>query len=120
MTQTTTRPLAAPPTEPELAQTDGLMDAVGRAREAQPGWRATSPGERAGHLRAAASAVRAASDELGDLLCTTTGRLLGEARDSARVAAELLDEAAVAGLVGGRALAGGPGALDLVRTEPRG
>ncbi len=120
MTQTTSRPLSATRAEPEAARTDAVADAVERARAAQPGWRATSPGERAGHLRAAASAVRAASDELGDLLCATTGRLLGEARDSARVAADLLDEAAVTGLVGGRALAGNPGALDVVRTEPRG
>ena len=121
MTQTTSRPLPTTPTEPEPARARrGARMPCGRARAAQPGWRATSPGERAGHLRAAASAVRAASDELGDLLCTTTGRLLGEARDGARVAADLLDEAAVTGLVGGRALAGSPGALDIVRTEPRG
>ena len=120
MTQTTSRPGTAPPTQPEIPYTDAVADAVGRARAAQTGWRATSPGERAGHLRAAASAVRAASDELGDLLCLTTGRLLGESRDGVRVAADLLDEAAVTGLVGGRALAGNPGALDVVRTEPRG
>ena len=36
------------------------------------------------------------------------------------MAADLFDEAAVTGLTGGRALAGGPGALDLVRLEPRG
>ncbi len=120
MTQTTSLPQTAPPTERELARSDAVADAVGRARAAQPGWRATSPGERAGYLRAAASAVRAASDDLGDLLCMTTGRLLGESREGARVAADLLDEAAVTGLVGGRALAGNPGALDVVRTEPRG
>jgi succinate-semialdehyde dehydrogenase / glutarate-semialdehyde dehydrogenase len=96
------------------------MDAVARARAAQPGWRATAPADRAGHLREAATAVREAADDLGELLCLTTGRLLGEARESARVAADLLDEAAVTGLVGGRALAGGPGALDVVRHEPRG
>jgi succinate-semialdehyde dehydrogenase / glutarate-semialdehyde dehydrogenase len=96
------------------------MDAVARARAAQPGWRATAPADRAGHLREAATVVREAADVLGELLCLTTGRLLGEARESARVAADLLDEAAVTGLVGGRALAGGPGALDVVRHEPRG
>jgi succinate-semialdehyde dehydrogenase / glutarate-semialdehyde dehydrogenase len=116
MTQTTSRPSPVPPSEPLPL----LMDAVARARAAQPGWRATAPADRAGHLREAATAVREAADDLGELLCLTTGRLLGEARESARVAADLLDEAAVTGLVGGRALAGGPGALDVVRHEPRG
>jgi acyl-CoA reductase-like NAD-dependent aldehyde dehydrogenase len=124
MTQTTstssrsTGPQSPPGREPGVAS--AVSDAVGLARAAQPGWRRTPPGDRAGHLRAAASAVRDAADELGDLLCATTGRLLGEARDSARVAADLFDEAAVTGLTGGRALAGGPGALDVVRLEPRG
>ena len=116
MTQTTSRPSPHVPSEP----VPGLEDAVQRARAAWPSWRGTAPAERAGHLREAACAVREAADELGDLLCVTTGRLLGEAQASARVAADLLDEAAVAGLVGGRALAGGPGALDVVRVEPRG
>ncbi|HET7822182.1 MAG TPA: aldehyde dehydrogenase family protein [Ornithinibacter sp.] len=116
MTQTTSRPSPVPP--PETASR--VMDAVERARAASPGWRSTAPAGRAGHLREAAAAVRGAADELADLLCLTTGRLLGEARESARVAADLLDEAAVTGLVGGRALAGGPGAIDLVRHEPRG
>jgi succinate-semialdehyde dehydrogenase / glutarate-semialdehyde dehydrogenase len=116
MTQTTSRPSPVPPSEPLPL----LMDAVARARAAQPGWRATAPADRAGHLREAATAVREAADDLGELLCLTTGRLLGEVRESARVAADLLDEAAVTGLVGGRALAGGPGALDVVRHEPRG
>jgi succinate-semialdehyde dehydrogenase / glutarate-semialdehyde dehydrogenase len=124
MTQTTstssrsTGPLSPPGREPGVAS--AVSDAVGLARAASPGWRRTPPGDRAGHLRAAATAVRDAADELGDLLCATTGRLLGEARDSARVAADLFDEAAVTGLTGGRALAGGPGALDVVRLEPRG
>ncbi len=99
---------------------DAVERAVRRARAAAPGWRRTPPADRAGHLRDAAAQVRRAADDLGDLLCATTGRLLGEARASARVAADLLDEAAVTGLVGGRALAGGPGAVDLVRPEPRG
>ena len=97
-----------------------VLDAVERARAASPGWRAVAPAARAGHLREAAAAIRAAADDLGDLLCLTTGRLLGEACESARVAADLLDEAAVTGLLGGRALAGGPGSIDLVRHEPRG
>ena len=94
--------------------------AVLRARAALPSWRRTPPAARARHLREAAAAVRRSADELGDLLCGTTGRLLAEATESASVAADLLDEAAVTGLAGGRALAGGPGAFDVVRPEPHG
>ena len=124
MTQTTNRPR---PTATESARAgttpapqDAVGQAVGRARAAAPGWRRTAPAERAGLLREAASEVRRCADELGDLLCGTTNRLLAESRESARVAADLLDEAAVTGLAGGRALAGGPGALDVVRPVPRG
>ena len=132
MTQTTDRPVPdrraareeavnrGPAAAVGSASADAVERAVRRARAAAPGWRRTPPADRAGHLRDAAAQVRRAADDLGDLLCATTGRLLGEARASARVAADLLDEAAVTGLVGGRALAGGPGAVDLVRPEPRG
>ncbi|MGL5816896.1 MAG: aldehyde dehydrogenase family protein [Phycicoccus sp.] len=95
-------------------------DAVAQARDACSGWRRTSPADRAGALRAAAAVVRGRADELGHVLCDDTGRLWRDARASAVVAADLLDEAAVTGLVGGRALAGGPGTVDLVRPEPRG
>ena len=121
MTRTTTsprNPLTA--AQPRGPAPDAVDAAVDRARAAAPGWRSTSPADRAALLREAAGAVRLAADELGDLLCATTGRLLAEARSSATVAADLLEEAAVAGLVSGRALPGGPGALDLVRPEPRG
>jgi succinate-semialdehyde dehydrogenase/glutarate-semialdehyde dehydrogenase len=101
---------------------DAEVDAaLARADAARPGWRRTAPAERAGRLRAAAAAVRDGADELGDLLTAATGRLLGQARDSARVAADLLDEAAVTGVLdAGRNLAGAPGAIDVVRREPRG
>lgn len=119
MTQTTA-PTTVPAGDRPAPFDADVSDAVALARAAFPPWRRTAPAERAAHLREAALAVRAAADELGDLLCATTGRLLGEARESARVAADLLDEAAVTGLAGGRALAGAPGSFDLVRTEPRG
>ncbi|MGA4777014.1 aldehyde dehydrogenase family protein [Cellulosimicrobium sp. AB352] len=117
-----TDPATGRPAAPvRCAGADEVDAAVRAAAAAGPAWRATPPGERAGALRAAARAVRAAVDELGDLLCTTTGRLRAEARASAEVAADLLDEAAVAGLGrAGRVLAGDPAALDVVRREPRG
>ncbi|WP_228386652.1 aldehyde dehydrogenase family protein, partial [Ornithinicoccus halotolerans] len=69
----------------------------------------------------AAAAVRAEADRLGDLLTSETGRLLVQARESAGVAADLLEEAATTGLgATGRTLAGAPAALDAVRREPRG
>jgi succinate-semialdehyde dehydrogenase/glutarate-semialdehyde dehydrogenase len=96
-------------------------EAVRRADAARRSWRRTPPAERAAALRAAATRVRANASDLGELLCATTGRLLGEATGSASVAADLLDEAAVTGLAAaGRTLAGAPGALDVVRSEPRG
>ncbi|SDQ04042.1 aldehyde dehydrogenase [Quadrisphaera sp. DSM 44207] len=105
-----------------VAAADAEVDAaIAGADAARAPWRRTAPAERAGALRAAAAAVRADADALGDLLCAATGRLLGQARDSARVAADLLEEAAVTGVLdAGRALGGAAGALDLVRREPRG
>lgn len=110
-----------PGTPVECAGAQEVDAAVRAAAAAWPAWRATPPGERAGALRDAARAVRDAADELGALLCATTGRLEREARQSAEVAAELLEEAAVSGLSrSGRVLAGDPAALDVVRREPRG
>lgn len=105
-----------------VCATDGEVDAaVTVADAARAAWRRTSPSDRAAALKEASRAVGDAADDLGDLLTATTGRLLGEARASASVAADLFDEAAVTGLGdAGRTLAGGPGALDLVRREPRG
>lgn len=103
------------------ATADEVSTAVATADGARAGWRRTEPSARAGALRAAARAVRDDADHLGDVLCAATGRLLTEARASAVVAADLLEEAAVSGLLdAGRSLAGAPGAVDVVRREPRG
>jgi acyl-CoA reductase-like NAD-dependent aldehyde dehydrogenase len=103
------------------ATTSEVADAVEAAVNARRAWRRTPPAQRAAMLRAAAATVRADSDFLGNVLCANTGRLIGQARDSAAVAADLLDEAAVSGLLdAGRSLAGDPLALDTVRREPRG
>jgi len=97
--------------------TAGVDAAVAAGRA----WRATSPSERAAGLREGAAAIRAVADELAELLCASTGRLLGQCRESAEVAADLLEEAAVTGLSdAGRALPGDAGALDVVRRQPRG
>jgi succinate-semialdehyde dehydrogenase/glutarate-semialdehyde dehydrogenase len=129
MTTTHATPKNAPLADPAASDAgrapfadDQEVDrAVAAAATAFPSWRRTSPGDRAGALREAAAAVRGASDEFGDLLCDTTGRLHREAVASARVAADLLDEAAVTGLgTAGRALAGAAGSVDWVRAEPHG
>ena len=104
-----------------LAGDDEVEAAVAGASAARATWRRTAPSARAAALRAAAAAVRADADELGALLSRTTGRLLGQARASAEVAAELLEEAAVTGVLDtGRSLGGSVDAVDVVRREPRG
>jgi succinate-semialdehyde dehydrogenase/glutarate-semialdehyde dehydrogenase len=103
------------------ASADEVTKAVDGAHAAFASWRRTAPGERAALLREAAAAVRRDADELGELLCRTTGRLLTQSTESARVAADLLEEASISGLGdAGRTLAGAPQALDVVRREPRG
>ncbi|MBX9245311.1 aldehyde dehydrogenase, partial [Actinotalea ferrariae] len=72
-------------------------------------------------LATAADAVEAAADRLGALLTASTGRLLGQSRESAVVAASILREAATTGLgATGRTLAGASSAIDVVRREPHG
>jgi succinate-semialdehyde dehydrogenase/glutarate-semialdehyde dehydrogenase len=95
--------------------------AVGAAADAYAAWRRTPAGDRAAALRAAAAAVRADAEELGRTLSAGTGKVLADAVGSASVAADLLDEAAVTGVLdAGRALAGDGLALDAVRRVPRG
>lgn len=111
--------------EPSLvlvpASSDEVDAAVTSAHAARTAWRRTSPADRAAALQRVAGRLREAADELGSALTASTGRLLGQARESAVVAASLFDEAAVTGLgATGRTLAGGSSALDVVRREPHG
>ena len=100
---------------------DEVAQAVAAADAARADWRRAGPATRAAALRRAASSVRAAAEQLGGELCRSTGRLLSQSTDSARVAADLLDEAATAGLgAAGRVLSGAPASLDVVRREPHG
>ncbi|MBO3087260.1 aldehyde dehydrogenase family protein [Cellulomonas dongxiuzhuiae] len=95
--------------------------AVAGAHAARRTWRRTVPQERAAALRTAAAHVRARAEELGMLLTRDTGRLLTQSVASAHVAADILEETATTGLgATGRALAGDPLALDVVRREPHG
>ncbi len=121
-TVTTTDPTTGEPGADVVCSSDAEVGAaLARADAARAAWAATPAAERAGALRAAASAVRSAAPDLGALLTATTGRLVGQSVESATVAADLLDEAAVTGVLdAGRALAGNPLALDVVRREPHG
>ncbi|HST84022.1 MAG TPA: aldehyde dehydrogenase family protein [Kineosporiaceae bacterium] len=118
----TTQPTTAAPGPILVPATAAEIDsAIQAAVQARRNWRHTKPSERAAALRAAANVIRADAEELGNFLSASTGRLLAQARDSAVVAAELLDEAAVSGLLdSGRSLAGDSLAMDTVRREPRG
>ncbi|GEK23457.1 aldehyde dehydrogenase family protein [Cellulomonas xylanilytica] len=98
-----------------------VEQAVAAAVAARASWRRTPAATRAAALRDAAAAVRAQAEELGAELCRSTGRLLSQSVGSANVAADLLEEAATAGLgEAGRVLSGGLSALDVVRREPHG
>ena len=104
-----------------MAGTSAITAAVDAAVAAAPAWARTPAAERAAALRAAAARIRADAADLGVLLCHTTGRLIGQSVESASVAADLLDEAAVTGVLdGGRSLNGASLAVDSVRRVPRG
>jgi acyl-CoA reductase-like NAD-dependent aldehyde dehydrogenase len=118
----TTQPTTGAPGPVLVPATAAEIDsAVQAAVQARRDWRRTKPSERAAALRAAATTIRADAEQLGNFLSASTGRLLAQARESAVVAADLLDEAAVSGLLdAGRSLPGDSLAMDTVRREPRG
>jgi acyl-CoA reductase-like NAD-dependent aldehyde dehydrogenase len=100
--------------------------AVALARSAQPAWARTAPVERGQALRAAAVAVRAAAEELTELLHGETGKLPDEARGSVHAAADTLDQYGELGPLHtaassrGRTLLGGWDATDMMVPGPRG
>jgi betaine-aldehyde dehydrogenase len=74
-----------PATEQVLAEVpragaDQVDEAVARAREAFPAWRAISPGARAEHLRALADALAAQHEELAVLEARNAGKPIADAR----------------------------------------
>ena len=102
--------------------TPGDVDAaVKAAHAAQPGWARTAPAGRSGAIRRAAVAVDAAADRLAAVMHAETGQPVGVARDLVAGGAGALRQYAELGrLHGGRALAGDPGAIDLMVPAPRG
>ncbi|MDR7274321.1 aldehyde dehydrogenase family protein [Catenuloplanes atrovinosus] len=95
--------------------------AVRTARHTAPGWAATSPGDRAAALRAAAADVERATGELAALMHAEMGKPAGEAADSIAAGVGTLRQYAELGPVHrGRALAGDDSAIDLMAYGPRG
>jgi succinate-semialdehyde dehydrogenase/glutarate-semialdehyde dehydrogenase len=126
---TTTAPPAAAvdPSTGEALPEVGFADAaavdaaVEAARAAQPGWAATPAAARGAALRAVAAAVRAHAEELAALNARESGKLIGDARGGVEAGASTIEQYAELGpLHRGRALAGDPLALDVMRYEPRG
>jgi benzaldehyde dehydrogenase (NAD) len=77
-----------------VATVEDLDLAVSEAKQAQPGWAATTYDERAAILRAAASALQARGEEIADLIVRETGSILGKAQYEVGGAANELHEAA--------------------------
>jgi benzaldehyde dehydrogenase (NAD) len=77
-----------------VATVEDLDLAVSAAKQAQPGWAATTYDERAAILRAAASALQARGEEIADLIVRETGSILGKAQYEVGGAANELHEAA--------------------------
>jgi succinate-semialdehyde dehydrogenase/glutarate-semialdehyde dehydrogenase len=98
-----------------------LEEAVHRAAGAAPDWAALPAAERASALREAASAVGAAADELGRAVTSETGKRYGDARGSALVARDTINQYAELGpLHRGRSLQGDPLAVDTMVPVPFG
>jgi benzaldehyde dehydrogenase (NAD) len=77
-----------------VATLEDLDAAVSAAKQAQPGWAATTYDERAAILRAAASALQARGDEIAGLIVRETGSIPGKAQYEVGGAANELFEAA--------------------------
>ncbi|MHB8690247.1 MAG: aldehyde dehydrogenase family protein [Solirubrobacteraceae bacterium] len=62
------------------ATEDDAEAALEAARDAQPGWAALTPGERAGHLKRVAELVHADSDRLARIISLEEGKPVSESR----------------------------------------
>lgn len=105
-----------------LGVTADYESALDAAAAAAPGWRRTSPTQRADILRASAAILRSRREELAELATLELGKPLREARAEVAVAAEHLEWAAEEGRRGyGRVIPSRtPGAIQLARREPLG
>ena len=87
-------------TQASLEATD---EAIARAAEAWPAWRAVAPGDRARMLRAFAEAVDSCTEELAGLEVAGSGHPIGAAR---AMASSACSEEACATVVTGFSVAG--------------
>ena len=62
------------------AGVDEVDEAVARAKQAFPAWRAVSPGDRSTLLRAFADGIEAAAEDLAVLEARNVGKPIGDAR----------------------------------------
>jgi acyl-CoA reductase-like NAD-dependent aldehyde dehydrogenase len=75
--------------EVERAGAGDVDEAVGRAKEAFPGWRAIAPGKRAEHLHALADAVASHHEELARIEARNAGKPIGDARGEMEMVAQV-------------------------------
>ncbi|MEH1016110.1 aldehyde dehydrogenase family protein [Micromonospora sp. CPCC 206060] len=98
-----------------------VAHAVAAAGKAAPGWAATPAADRAAALHRAADALAAAIEELATAQTAEMGRPLESARAGVVAGVGTLRQYAELGpLRGGRTLAGGAEAIDLMVPQPRG
>ena len=95
--------------------------ALAGAAKAAPAWARTSPGDRAGMLKAAGRALRERAGELAELQARESGKTPGDSLGGVEAGLGSLEQYAELGpLHRGRALQGGWEATDIMRFEPRG
>ncbi|MBB5800698.1 succinate-semialdehyde dehydrogenase/glutarate-semialdehyde dehydrogenase [Saccharothrix ecbatanensis] len=104
-----------------MATDEDVAGSVLTAREAQPGWAATSAAERGAALKAAAQAIRTHATDLANVIRSETGRPFASAREGVLAGVSTLEQYAELGPVHrGRSLLGAHDATDLMVPEPRG
>ncbi|MFY1693552.1 aldehyde dehydrogenase family protein [Plantactinospora sp. WMMB782] len=98
-----------------------VESAVKAARAVAPSWARTAPAERAEALRRAADTIEANADRLAEAETAEMGRPLAAARSGIQAGVSTLRQyAELAPVRGGRSLAGGADAIDLMVPQPRG
>jgi succinate-semialdehyde dehydrogenase/glutarate-semialdehyde dehydrogenase len=104
-----------------ISYPDDVVSAVRRARAAATGWARTSAADRSAALHSAADAVLARVEDLAWLVTREMGKPLAQARAGVIAGVGTLRQYAELGpLHGGKTLAGGWDATDLMVYEPRG
>ncbi len=112
------------PSTGEVLESLAVSDAaalVGTARDADPDWERTAPGERAGLLKAGARRLREAVAEIAELQSSEGGKPLGDSRGGVEAGIGAIEQYAELGpLHRGRALQGGVGSTDTMIRVSRG